>query len=557
MARKYLHELLKEDQEPFLLNKYISDKRSQIIKTQISPRKKHKPSSSSLHHHHHHQNSNFPTNLCKNVCLFSFSDTTTTTPDLRKSPLFDFSSPAASKTKSPIKFHIPSRTASLLLEAALKIQKHSSSKTKTQNKSNGFGLLGSFFKKLTQRNQNKKREIEGSNVNLSVKDILMLESRKLSNGCLKMEERLDFSFNNNNNNMGSSNENVSEVGFVCSSFNGGRTSSAVWSESNEDKSLDMEMETSSSSCCNHSDDEDSELKEIDEFVTNEKQSVVDCVFCHEMSGFCDSPFRFALQSSSSSGRRTPEIPSPVPSPGRRMTKDKEINGGEGLKKLQAGEEEEEDKEQCSPVCVLDPPFEDDDEGHGNDDVEEGDSSDLRCSYAIIQRAKQQLLYKLRRFEKLAELDPVELEKRMLEDEDVEEDETFMEEDDCEDEDSEVSYKGNDFIELVYEALCHSSFNDIGQIPEGLKKLVADLIVEEDRELDSLEDREMVIRRVCKRLESWKEVESNTIDMMIEEDFSREDGGWKKNMEQTRDMAGELEFAIFGLLVEEFSEELVC
>ena len=41
-------------------------------------------------------------------------------------------------------------------------------------------------------------------------------------------------------------------------------------------------------------------------------------------------------------------------------------------------------------------------------------------------AKQQLLYKLCRFEKLAELDPVELEKRM-QDQEEDEDETFMEE----------------------------------------------------------------------------------------------------------------------------------
>lgn len=45
--------------------------------------------------------------------------------------------------------------------------------------------------------------------------------------------------------------------------------------------------------------------------------------------------------------------------------------------------------------------------------------------------KQQLLYKLRRSEKLAELDPIELEKTMLD----QEDETFMEEGECEDYDT--------------------------------------------------------------------------------------------------------------------------
>lgn len=170
--------------------------------------------------------------------------------------------------------------------------------------------------------------------------------------------------------------------------------------------------------------------------------------------------------------------------------------------------------------------------------------------------KQQLLYKLRRFEKLAELDPVELERRMH-DQDDDEDETLMEEEGCENEDKETSRKENDFREVILQALCQSRIYDRQQIPDDFKKLVSDIIMEEERALDRLEDRDMVIRRICKRLELWKEVESNTIDMMIEDDFSREDGEWKKNVEQIRKMAGELECAIFGFLVEEFSEELVC
>lgn len=166
------------------------------------------------------------------------------------------------------------------------------------------------------------------------------------------------------------------------------------------------------------------------------------------------------------------------------------------------------------------------------------------------------MYKLCRFEKLAELDPLELEKRMLDQED-DEDETYMEEDDIDDEEGEVSFKENDFKELVFEAVYLSMVHDRQQIPQEFKKLISDLIVEEERELNSLEDSDVVITRILKRLESWKEVESNTIDMMIEEDFSIEDGGWKKNAEQIRNMAGEIELAIFSILVDEFSEELEC
>jgi hypothetical protein len=59
----------------------------------------------------------FPGNLCKNACLFSFQDS----PDLRKSPIFDFSSPAKSPYRSPNALQIPARTAALLLEATMQM----------------------------------------------------------------------------------------------------------------------------------------------------------------------------------------------------------------------------------------------------------------------------------------------------------------------------------------------------------------------------------------------------------------------------------------------------
>lgn len=50
---------------------------------------------------------------------------------------------------------------------------------------------------------------------------------------------------------------------------------------------------------------------------------------------------------------------------------------ESLVKLD--EEEDEDKEQNSPVSVLDPPFEDDYDGN-----EDEDNYDIDCSYAFVQ-----------------------------------------------------------------------------------------------------------------------------------------------------------------------------
>ncbi|XP_019426619.1 PREDICTED: uncharacterized protein LOC109335034 isoform X2 [Lupinus angustifolius] len=496
MAQKHLlQELMKEDQEPFLLKNYISDR---LIQLKIRPNSsKTNLNSLLLKKQQIQQNSRFPINLCKNACFLSFHNTTST-PDIRKSPLFEFTSPSKSpcRSQNTIFLQIPSRTASILLEAASKIQKQSN--TKQQKKSNRFGLcFETLLKKLTKRSRNnKKREIKGTNNNnnnVKVKDLLRFRS---SNKICYEKEIKDAVVNG-----------------VCSC------------EGNE--SLDIETSSNSNESYDSVEDKDN----------------TECVcFDDKKNGdfFCESPFRFALEPSPTafSGRRTPEFSSPVSSPSRHRTEDKETNGANKLNKFQSSEEEEEEKEQCSPVSVLDPPFEDyDDDVHEN--YNQMDGFDLECSFSNAQRAKQQLLYKLQRFESLAELDPLELEKRML-DQDEYEYETFMEDDECEDDNYETSCEEKELREIVLEK----------HVPEDFKRLVSDLIIEEEKELDCSEDKDMIIRRVCRRLDLWKEVESNTIDMMIEEDISREECGWKKNTEQTRDLAREVEFAIFGFLVEE-------
>ncbi|OMO82102.1 hypothetical protein CCACVL1_12076 [Corchorus capsularis] len=519
MAQKhYLHELLQEDQEPFLLKKYIADRRCQLKKSSPTPRtqlqiKKRNPIS---------QNPNFPANFCKNACFFSFHDS----PDPRKSPLFEFQSPAKSPCKSPnaIFLQVPARTAALLLEAALRIQKQSSSKAKN-NGGGTFGLFGSFLKRL--RNRNRKREI-ANGAKVAVKDIL----RKMSPAMEEIKSSNGF-----------------EMGFSNCSYNG-RPSSAVWSESNEEKSLDMDLDTSTT--CSQSED----FEEI--FMSNSKNDVFEknSAFDSCDKHFCESPFHFVLQKGPSFGHRTPLFSSPATSPSRHQKQDKENYEVESLKKLQV-EEEEEEKEQCSPVSVLDPPFEDDDEQHVDDD-DENDGYDLECSYAIVQRAKQHLLHKLRRFEKLAELDPIELEKRMLEEE--QDDDDDIDQENCiyeqeEEDELELESASSDNNEMNVNGFVHevlkSSFHNLRHIPEDMKRLVSDLIAEEQTEQDC-----DIVKRVCKRLESWKEVESNTIDMMVEQDFRRELDGWKRNQEQIRETALEVEYAIFGLLMEELSEELV-
>lgn len=169
------------------------------------------------------------------------------------------------------------------------------------------------------------------------------------------------------------------------------------------------------------------------------------------------------------------------------------------------------------------------------------------------------MHKLRRFEKLAELDPIELEKRILEQEqDYNENDTY----DLEQEEEFENYEPaspdgeKEVDEFVKEVLSKINFYHVRRIPEDMKRLVVDLIAEEEQEQSWSNDKEAVVKRVCRRLESWKEVESNTIDMMVEHDLGREHDGWRRRQELVGDTALEIEFGIFGLLMEELSEELV-
>ncbi|MFQ6660489.1 hypothetical protein Gotur_028993 [Gossypium turneri] len=433
MARKHLHELLQEDQEPFLLKNYIADRRCQLKK---SPPKTHlqlhKPKPIS-------QNSNFPLNFCKKACLFSFHDS----PDLNKSPLFQPITPNTKNTNGT-----------------------------------AFGLFGSILKRLTHRTKNPKPETATKGSKVSVKDILRWDSTVRKNNVMSEDKCGSSSYT-------------------------GRPTSDVWSQSNEE----MDMDTSCSSSPS------GDFEEV--FISNEVVGN-NSAFASFDKHFSQSPLRFVLQTFPSFSATSPSL--------HERKQEKENYELESLKRFQVEEEEEE---QCSPVSVLDRPFEDDDRHADDDDGDSGiDRFDLESTYEFVQRAKQQLLQKLSRFEKLAELDPIELEKRMLEEE----------QDDQDDSSSSQSEMNID----------------------GMKKLVSDLIAEEEMmQRDGCIDKQAAAERVRKRLDSWKDVESNTIDMMVEQDFKRAHmEGWKGNEEEVREAGIEVECAIFGLLMQELIEELV-
>lgn len=122
--------------------------------------------------------------------------------------------------------------------------------------------------------------------------------------------------------------------------------------------------------------------------------------------------------------------------------------------------------------------------------------------------------------------------------------------------SETSYREANVDGFVGQVLSKPSYGCMKGIPVDMKRLVSDLIAEEQRQHNTIDNQQGVVERVCKRFESWKEVESNTIDMMVEQDFRRELEGWKKNQEQLGETAIDIELDIFGLLVEELATELV-
>lgn len=229
-----------------------------------------------------------------------------------------------------------------------------------------------------------------------------------------------------------------------------------------------------------------------------------------------SPFRFALQLSPSPTHRTP-----VFSPIAKSPSPRKIQERENLKS-----DEEDEKEQFSPVSVLDPPFEDE-EGIGND----MDDYDIECNYEFVQRPKKQLLHKLCRFEKLTELDPIELEKSMLDEEDKE------------------GLK-DDYQETKFDAFVNDVLGQV-DISRDMKKLIFDLVNEENKK----ECNDDVAKMVRRKLNSWNEVRLNTIDMMIECDFRGETEEWKGNgKDEVAKIVSEIEDAIFGDVIEE-SEEL--
>ncbi|GMH28733.1 hypothetical protein Nepgr_030576 [Nepenthes gracilis] len=492
MAQKHLKELLKEDQEPFHLSTFISNKRRQL-KKQPQPK-----AQAQLHlqmPNPVHKNSSFRTNLCRNACFFSFHDS----PDLRNLPLFHFPSMVAPnipcRSSNPPFLHVPANTAALLLEAAIRIQKS----PKTQIKYSGSGLFGSVFKRLIHRNRTWKREINQTrDVNCAARN------RKFS--CEKTKNRDEHE-------ICAGEKIASEICFSNEGF------SRVWSDSyNGDyKSSDSNRSGSGSS------EGDDECTELDELVNGGDSAFRSAPL---------SPFCFALRKSPSPDRRSPGFLSPAMSPARRNFEENLKNKQKSLLKFQ----EDEEEEQNSPISVLDHPF----EGGGGEREEAENGYDLKCNHAFAQRLEENILQKVQHFEQSLEFDPIKLDIRMVE----------------ETREGEEEYKNECNSSILEDTFFKLGFHNMKSL--DMKRLISHLIIEEEQGKEHLSsDQDMVIKRVRKRLESWVEVEANTIDMIVEMDLRAESNGWRNpSVQMISQAAMETEFAIFAMLVEEILEELI-
>lgn len=385
---------------------------------------------------------------------------------------------------------------------------------------------------MALRKGTQKKEICGKENPVSVKDILRWDSFQEMREVA--EERAGkqlqvHSFSEENG--------ISEVSFSCS------CERSDWWERLEERSVDLESSSSSSSSSSSC-----------------LERNVDFGSC-EM-GFCSNSFRFRdVEEKPDSGLCTPDFGSPTGNPRHRKTEEQEgakqlFPSREDAEDKKEEYEEEEDNEQLSPVSVLETPFEDlhEEEDENDDDDDDGNgppSDEFHHSLATVQRSKQQLLDKIRRFERLAALDPFELEKRIAEEEEEEEE-------DEEDRGGEllVESEHERMEEFVKKVLTRSGVRlQRRLIPLKTKRLVFDL-AEEEREKGTT-DREVLVKKVAMKMESWKNVDSNTIDLSVELDFSRESDEWRKNPREVQEMGIQLQCVIFGNLIDDLLIDLTC
>lgn len=201
---------------------------------------------------------------------------------------------------------------------------------------------------------------------------------------------------------------------------------------------------------------------------------------------------------------------------------------------------EEEKEQLSPVSVLDCPFEDDEEI----------SSPFESKLARLEGTKKKLLHKLRRFECLAQLEPVDLEKRIsLSELNHEAPQSPMQP--CSMSDNK---EGNQTEQKAQELL-----NLVKTTPHGTKstaeKLLFDFFrerVDQENEFELLKAAEdWVIGNSQELLQRWEVQDGRKVYVRDME----KGGKWRILVEEKEEVALDVEVEVWTSLLNELSDDL--
>ncbi|KAI4371357.1 hypothetical protein MLD38_019603 [Melastoma candidum] len=465
MAQKHLRDLLVEDQEPFLLDAYISSRRLQLNKPPRPPSLRKSPSFLKNANSCFSSSSSFPCHPSNNSSssLLPRLDAATSAARVRSKAAGD----------NTLLLRVPTRTAALLLEAALRIESYGLKDCGPPHRKKQGKSGESLFRKFTRFGRlSRKKEFGGckGDDGVLVRDILRLDN---------YGER---------QNQGKTNAINNSIASRKASIYAGKCP------------------------CSTSDTLEAHLYESEQIRGRESFSG------SEGSGPGRSPSRYP----------TPELRSPtVASPTRSLPMDKANDEESDPRDVWPDEEEEVEKEQSSPVSVLDPSSyheedvntrehrdaedPDDNDGYEYENVDRG-IIDYEASYT---RTKQQLLRKLYMFERLAGLDPVELKEQLIV------------QDDSEDEDVDgdvVTERGGD-----------DPARRRVRVTRGTMRLVSNLILGEQQEVKK---------------------PGGGMDMAIQ-GYYRRNGMVRRDEEEDHleDTAEEIEVSILGFLVEELSEEL--
>ncbi|KAJ3706661.1 hypothetical protein LUZ61_010366 [Rhynchospora tenuis] len=212
--------------------------------------------------------------------------------------------------------------------------------------------------------------------------------------------------------------------------------------------------------------------------------------------------------------------------------------------------EEEEKDQLSPVSIMDFPYEE-------EEIEEEESisdSSFHANLASIERAKQALLQKIRRFESLAELVPVDLDEQFSAVDEGSSGNPASDDDDDDVNEEEIS------VEMqAWKLLDHIKFNSSIRIEGCIEKLLLEFLIEGlncNSQIDSFASAKLV-----NAASEWIESRSHCWehrDCRGEMEIGQMDwnGRWRCFEEEQQELAVCLASGVFGSLMDELVVEMV-